>query len=462
VSARVKDIVLVCLLGAGVVWTTGCQTQQKGVQSTLEGQITVEPSVDTTGDYSGFRVLVADAEGWTIDTLAHAVTDRSGTFSTSVRAPERGVFPLSLWGRDGKKQVGATDLVIAEGDSATLEASLPQDANRLRVQSRENDAWAGYQSAMGHHHQTLLRRVEGDVSDVNATSQGVRQTSSILWSLRKTFPGTYAAQMAAVESVTLLEGWNDSLIVERIHEISPENPRYVEAARVARRAMERTEGRQSALALLDTLEARARTDNQRAGVHAVRVGAFIDSLQSEAALSAAGTLRNRYPNTKWSRWAKRVRYELNDLQPGRVAPNVTVHTLLGDSLTIGGLRGRPVVLEFYRPEHGLYARQLHTRNALYRATRPDSVAFVSISVEPDTLVNEAFLRTRSVPGHRVIAVDGLASPVAKSYNVVHTPVRFLISAEGRIVRRYAGSALLALQNDLLAKIEAMPDALEAF
>jgi len=438
----------------------GCQEPDDDtVRSTLGGRITVDTSIDASGDHSGFRVLVAHAQGRSIDTLAHAVTDSTGAFQTAVHAPHRGVYPLLLWGRDGRRQLASTDLVVAEGDSARLDVTLPRDAPRIRVRSRENDAWAGYQSALTQHRRTLLRRLEGGISDINVTSQGVRQTSSILWSLRDTYPGTYAAQLAAIESLSLLEGWNDSLLVKRVDVIDPSNPRYAEAARIGRRAMDRLRGREASWALLDSLEARAQTEEQRAGVQAARIRAFVDSQQTETAVAAARTLRSKYPDTRWAEWADRVQYGIQALQPGRSAPAISARTTQGDSLSLEQLRGQPVVLEFYRPEQGLYARQLPLRNALYRATRPDSVAFVSVSVEPDTVVNKAFLSNRALPGYRIIAPGGDAGPLARAYNVVHTPVRFLIGPEGKIEGRYTGSTLLALQNDLLALLDDMPPTL---
>lgn len=439
-----RSLLLLALFALGIA----CQQPQQQVQSYLEGRITVASRIDTSTDYSNFRVLVVRAEGRYVDTLGLGVTNREGRFHMTVTAPERGVYPLSVWGRQGQERLVTTSYVVAPGDSGRLDVELPVDRRPLRINSPENLALLGYRNAMATHRRMLKRRLQAEVYRPNALVQSIRLTSSVLSSLQDNYPGTYASQLAAVESLSLLERWNDSLVVARAREIDPSNPRYVEAARIARRAAARLHGQQAALDLIDTFEARAATERQQAGVKAVRIQAFLDSMQTEAALSAAQRLKADHSNSQWATWADRVQYEAEHLMPGMTAPNLTFRTLSGDSLSLRSLRGHPVVLEYYRPGNDTYNRQRPARNALYDSTRSNSVAFISISTEPDTIVNRAFLDNRRLPGHRVIAPQGQEDPIVSRYNVVDVPTRFLIDAKGRIVDQYRDSALLALRLDL--------------
>lgn len=450
-SWRQAGSVLLVVAALGL-WI-GCQPDPEEVEGVLEGRLTVESSVDSVEGAQGFRVLVVHPQRRRLDTLGHVTTDRQGDFRMRVTAPRRGVYPLMIWGRQGDRRLATVEYVVAEGDTARLRATLPLDGRRIQVRSPENDALSGYRNAMAQHRRTLLLRLKGRAYDANVTAQGIRQTSSVLWELQRTYPGTYAAELAMVEALSLLEGWNDSLVVSRVRSIAPTNPRYVEAAQVGRRAAARWKGQEAALTLLDSLEARATSREQRAGIQSVRVRAFIDSLQEDAAQRAAATLRSEHPGTQWAEWAERVQYEWRHLLPGTPAPPFSVRTLRGDSLSLADLRGRPIVLEFFEPGMGLYARQLPTRNTLYQVTRPDSVAFVAVSVEPDTVLTRAFLSNRSLPGHRVIVPRGGDESVMDAYNIVRTPVRFLIDPRGRIVRRYEGTAFLSLQDDLMTLLD---------
>jgi hypothetical protein len=408
----------------------------------------VDEEATASATNSGFRVLVVNVQGRSIDTLGEAVTAADGGFDLTVTAPERGIYPLTIWGRDGKQRLASTDYVVADGDSATLRVEVPLHGRPIQVRSDENMALTAYRHTVAQHRRTLTRRLRTAATDTNALSRGVRQTSSMLWSLQETFPGTYASKLGAAESLSLLAGWDDSLVVARARELSPSSPRYVEVARSARRAAARRHGQQAALDLLNTFEVRARTDAQRAGIQAARVQVFIDSAQADAALSAAQRLRHEYPGTRWARWAERVLYEINNLLPGMKAPRVRARTVAGDSISLRQFAGRPVVLEYFRPGNDLYHRQLRTRNAIYRSTRADSIAFVSVSVAPDTLLYRAFVQGRAFPGHAVIARRGLDDPVVQAFNIAGVPTRVLIDSSGRIEGRYPGAAFFAFQEDL--------------
>ena len=451
VSARILRWGVLVFFGG--LLALGCNLSGDQSRGYLQGQITVRSDVDASDDYSGFRVLVLEAEGRSLDTLASAETDREGRFATPVTAPERGIYTLTVWGRRGREKLASTDYVVADGDSATLNLTLPLRGRRVGVRSQENAALDAYRNTLAQHRRSLVKDLQSDATTSDAMSRRIRQTSSVLWRLQETFPGTYASELAAIESLSLLAGWDDSLVVERVHSIEPTNPRYVEGVQIGRRAAARFEGQAAALDLLDTFAARARTGVQRAGVEAARIQLFIDSLDAEAALSAAEDLRTNHPNTKWAEWADRATYEVKNLLPGMEAPPLSARTLAGDSLSLRALRGRPVVLEFFAPGDDLYGRQLATRNALYRGTRADSVAFVSVSVRPDTLLYRALVNNRSHPGHSVIAPEGREDPIVEAYNVARVPTRFLIDAEGRLVGRYQGSAFLALQEDLATLVD---------
>ncbi len=445
-----------CLLGAFFLLVLGsaCQQPSSSIHSHLEGQVIVDSSAGALDAYRDVRVLVVRPDGRRLDTLGHARTDSEGHFRMPISAPKRGVYSLSLWGHGGREQLASTEYVVAPGDTATLRVELPLRGQKLRPISPENRALQAYRNAMTMHRRLLSRRLQDEPPSANVQVQNIRLTSSILWHLRDRYPGTYAAEFAAVESLSLLEGWNDSLVVARAWQISPSSPRYIDAVHIARRAEARLHGHRAALTLLDTLEARASGSQRQVGVQAARIQAFLDSAQVKAALSAAQQLRDDFPRTSWARWADRTEYEATHLQPGMTAPDLTLQTLQGDTLSLDSLRGRPVVLEYYRPGLDLYTLQRPLRNALYDATRRDSVTFISISTEPDTLVNRAFLQQRRLPGHRVIAAEGAEDPLVTRYNAVHLPSWVLIDSEGAIVDRYRASDFPALRQSLTQLLRA--------
>lgn len=247
----------------------------------------------------------------------------------------------------------------------------------------------------------------------------------------------------------MLSGWNDSLALARATEIAPKNINYADVGRAVRRAQARLAGQDAAVQLIRDFQARAEDDDTRAQLQSELVVAHLDSLEYDDALAAARVLTTDFAGTPWATWADRAIYDIENLQPGMDAPAFSATASTGETVTLEGLRGRFVLLEFYQPQDEVYQREFEGRNALYDAVGADSLAIVSISVEPDTLLNEAFLEGREAPGVHVFAPEGLGNMTARSYNVNVLPTRYLIDTAGKIVGKYVGGALAALQEDLL-------------
>ncbi len=437
---------------------SGCEDgppEPEPVQSVISGHITVDAEIDASTDYAGFDVLVVRPDGRTLDTLGHATTKKDGSYQAVVTAPERGIYPLVI--RRRGSILLRTDYVVAQDDTASLNIVFPFTGNYVPIRSPENSALIALRNTMGLHRQRLMQRIQRDAYVESTVSMNVRQTSSILWGMRDNYPGMYATQIASVESLALLESWNDSLVVARASQIEPANPRYVTAGQIARRSQARIAGQEEAISLLKTFEEKADRAEDRAALQAEQVRAYIDSLQEQKALAAAERLSDEHEGTEWAEWADRARYEVENLLPGKPAPAVTARTTQGDTLSLDALRGYLVVLEFYHPRDEVYQQQIPTRNTLYEATRTDSVAFVSVSLEPDSLLNRAFFDGRTLPGQHVIAPEGSDSEIAMQYNVASLPVRYLIGRDGHIVDTYPGSTFFAMQDAITERLSERPD-----
>ena len=422
------------------------------VQSHLQGRVTVSAEVDSIQDYAGFEVLVVQqSQGGAVDTLGYDVTDERGHFATDVFAPGMGIYPLIV--RRRGTTVAATDYVIAEGDSAQVEMELPL-RRPINIRSTENSAWTAYQNTMALHRQSLIEGLQDSTSSSMEGAMGarIRQTAQVLWSMRTTYPNTMGSAQSAAESISLLDGWDDSLVVARAQQIAPSNPRFVEVARVARRAEARRGGQEAALALLRSMQDAATSPGQKAALQAEIVRAHIDSLNREEALAAAQTLAQDYPDTPWASWANRAEYEVENLLPGMPVPTFEGTTWTGEPFALDGLKGQPIVLEFYQPSNELYRGQLTSRKTLYDISRPIDLRVVSVSLQPDTLLNEAFFEGRDLPGTHIVATQEQARTLVQQYNIGALPTRFLIDEDGNIVDKYVGSAFAALQEEVRQRV----------
>jgi len=80
----------------------------------------------------------------------------------------------------------------------------------------------------------------------------------------------------------------------------------------------------------------------------------------------------------------------------------------------------------------------------------DALSIVSISIEPDTVINEAFFEERVAPGYHVYTRD---NTLLERYNVNVLPTRFLLDPTGNIIGKYASGAMAAVREEILQRLQ---------
>ncbi|MDX1547640.1 MAG: redoxin domain-containing protein, partial [Rhodothermales bacterium] len=406
---------LICLIPAALLGLAACgEPQDAAVRSHLSGRLALDARIDSSSDQSGFEVLVARG-GDDVDTLGYAVTDADGAFATDVVAPERGIYPLLI--SRGGTVLHAGELVVADADTAVVNATLPLGNRLLQVRSPENAAWLALRNTKAQYHQTLTRQLQGVGYEETAVRNAVMQTARILWSMRETFPGTVGSELAAAEAVAMVGGWDDSLAVAWAEAVPPADAGYADAASVARQATARRDGPEAALARTRAFQARATHPEDQARLQQEIVLAYKELGEPDSALAAARRLAADFPDGPFAEWASRASYELENLRPGMPAPDFTAQTIDSTTVSLQDLGGRLVLLEFYVPGSPVYLRELQTRNALGSAFPDGVLEIISVSVEQDGALTEAFLDGRAVPGRHVVLPAGLDDERARRYNV---------------------------------------------
>jgi hypothetical protein len=419
------------------------------IHSHLSGTISVSAEVDSVQDFSGFEVFVINQrESNDPDTLGLGATDSLGAYSLDIAAPERGVYPVVISRRGTLLKMG--ELAVTDGDTATMRVQFPVGSRPLYVRSPENAGWMAYQNAKAQYNQSLYEQIQKQGYDQENVGRLVEQFSNILWDARSKFPGSVGATVAGAESNVMLEGWNDSLVVQRAAEMEPDKIGLVNIAGTVRRSQARLGGQASALALMRRYQEQMDEPERRAALASEMVLAHLDSVAFDEALAEARQMQQLYAGTRWEGWARRAIYELENLLPGKSAPAFTVQTRDGGSVALDEFRGSLLLVEFYRPGDQAYLRDLGTRNAIYNTLDGRDFEILSISLEPEPLVNDAFFEGRDIPGVHAVAPEGLNDPVAVLYNINEVPTRFLIDPQGIILGKYAGNAFDLLQRDLVA------------
>jgi peroxiredoxin len=453
------------LLLCGVLGTaalTGCTRGEAAdaadnvVHSYLNGTITISAQIDSTGNHVGTEVLVLNQdEAGELDTLGIATTDSTGAFRMNIEAPDRGVYLLVI--SRFAQQFGRYQIVVAQGDSASFNLELPADPNRpLLIRSPENAAWMAYQNVKEQHQQSVMQALQGGAYDEQEVQRLLQQGSNILWSLRDNFRGTVGADIASAEAIAMLENWNDSLLVARVAELSPENPVITQIAMIGRRSKARLDGQAAAIQFLQEMQGKVTRSKQKAELQAEIVVAYLDSLQQPEALAAAQVIKTRYKDEKnVVEWADKAIYEIEHLMPGMVAPALNGRDVEGADLNLGQFKGKALLVEFYHPRDPSIQQELALRNALYQGFKDQPVDMVAVWLVADSSLAEVLRDEANFPGRHILAPGGEKDTLTVLYNVNTLPTRYLIDQEGKIVKKFAGASLDVVQEEL-AKLLGLP------
>jgi len=443
------SLVLLAVLTLAVAACTGKDAIKSGVQTVVTGEITGDARVDSIFGNSPYEVLVfRTTSGGLVDTLGFASTNKQGAFSMAVDAPERGIYTLAITRSDSLLTLA--DIVVAHEDTATFKAKFPMGNRPLIIRSRENAALIAYMNTRIQYERSIAELVNAGNQNTQELEHSVGRTVSTLWGMREVYPNTLAGELAMAESVVMLEGVDDRLLLDRARMISPENPNYVEVARAARRAQGRLRGLNGSLDILDEFKGKAATDEQRAALDAERVVTYMDAGLPEQTLQYARILTQAYPKSEWATWASRIIYDAEHLMPGMKAPSFTVMTIQGETVSLDSLRGKYVLVEFYAPQQREFLEEIPLRSALVNAAEDQDFEIISISLEGDPRINQAFLENVDFPGTLAVAPGGLQSRVASWYNVRALPKRILIDRQGNIVSNYEGPYLRAIIQEISA------------
>jgi peroxiredoxin len=139
--------------------------------------------------------------------------------------------------------------------------------------------------------------------------------------------------------------------------------------------------------------------------------------------------------------------------PGRMAPEISLASLQGQAMTLSGLRGQPVLVNFFatwcgpcRSEMG-YLQSVHEDAAFQQA----GFKLLEVNIQEDAATVQKFLADTGLDLTVLLDTDAIA---ARAYNVSGIPASFFIDRNGIIqkVKIGAYASLDALERDVQALI----------
>jgi hypothetical protein len=431
------------LLLSSVLLIFACSREEAGVEvektAHVTGSFSVDESLDDSGDYSGITLLATvRVDENRIDTLFHAVTDSAGNFSGNAVIEESDVYSVVV--SRNRNTFGILNLIFSDGDTINIAGSLPDLNESLEISSIENDVFQ------------TLERVENNFSRIaNFINAGmisqdsihieIEKWSDIYWQLFDEYPGTHAAQLAGESAISLLRGWNDSLMVHRKGQLLERYNRVTSGTRnTLVEYYAETNGLNSALHFIDDLKNRSPRSSDLIELDIQRIELLYDSARTTEASRYLDEFRGNYAENELAmNWAESISYDLEFLAPGSPFPELSFQLTQGDSIHTADLAGQPFLLEITRFDNTLYQQQYDRTIAIFQIYRNYELEIITVPLGSSEVMLNAFFEERSKLWPVVQPDSFDADELIELLNLNRVPTRFLVNSDGTIIRRYIGN-----------------------
>ena len=130
------------------------------------------------------------------------------------------------------------------------------------------------------------------------------------------------------------------------------------------------------------------------------------------------------------------------------APDVSFHTISGETISSASLRGKVVMVNFWATSCTTCVAEMPEMVDTYNKYKAQGLEFVAVAMQYDPanyVLN--FAETRQLPFKVALDASGDA---AKAYgNVALTPTTFVLDKQGKILKRYVGKPEFAELHKLL-------------
>lgn len=444
------NILAVLLLGAFIIISCdidGDDAEPELYSTPVEGRLTVDEELDDTGNYGNIHVRILNYFEPETDTLYHAVTDRDGYFSGEARFAERDEYMLEI--TRGGNEIAETELILAEGDTIRIEAELPEFDTETVISSREFEAMQEYRRLMNQFTRVSAYINAGLVSDEEALDN-LHTWNDLFWGVSENHPGTLAANRAIVQAVGILQGWDNDKMFEQLAS-DPEMEPLVEAG-LFHGVPERIEegGLDAGLSFMDTLWERSRHEGNRQLIGIHRVEMLYDSARVDQAKEFLTDFKEEFGDDEFvQEWVTSIEYDLEHLAPGMEAPSFSVPLLGGEQVDSATLQGNPYIIEFVNFEDPDYQFTFPLISEIYQEYNADDLQIITIPTHESDYVIDSFTSENEIAWHVARAGAFTDEELIDIFNVDQIPVRLLVDAEGRIVRKYYDPGIQELELDLI-------------
>jgi len=418
----------------------------------ISGQFSVADSMDQSNDLSGigFTVIKKDSANANADTLFHQVTDSAGTFSGIVSFDESRQYPALI--SRNNRNLGRVGVILANGDSIDISATLPNMRESLAISSTEHDAMKVY-NRLNKNFTRIRNLANSGYLQGDSLRQEVIKWSDLFWQVYADNEGTIASELAARDGISILQGFDNEKMMERIRSVQDQDKFSDIGASVGKNYIAQTRGLMPALNYLDTLKQSTEENNKRMQISMERIKLLYDSARVDAAKQELEGFKEEFsPQIRPTEWVESMSYDLNYMSPGDTIPEFSF-TENGQTVSRDSLLGTPFILEVTRLSNRLYQNQFDRTVAIHSIYKNYGLEVVTLPLDESQITVDAFFDERPKPWPVADAQTFDRNQLLEKFNVRLIPTRFLIDREGKIIRKYVGQEYQDVINGIQTLIQ---------
>jgi len=428
---RLITVMLIGLLG----W--GCSSEPETKTTYITGQFSVADSMDQSNDFSGIGLTLTkkDSANADADTLFHRVTDSSGTFSGAVSFDESRQYSATL--SRGGRNLGRVGLILADGDTINISATLPNLRESLTISSTEHDAMKVYER-ISKNFERIRKYANAGVLKGDSLQQEIVKWSDMFWQVHSDNKGAIAAELAARDAIRILQGFDNQKMMNRLRSVQEQDKFSDLGATVGKNHIAQSQGLEPTLSYLDTLKQVTADSSKRMRISMERIKLLYDSARVDAAKQELQAFKEEFnPKIQPAEWVESMSYDLNYMSPGDTIPEFSF-TENGQTISRDSLLGTPFILEVTRLSNRLYQNQFDRTVAIHSIYKNYGLEVVTLPLDESQITVDAFFDERPKPWPVADAQTFDRNQLLEKFNVRLIPTRFLIDREGKIIRKYVG------------------------